>query len=200
MSLEPLTAAARYLDLAARFLIFLPKLLESGSMFLPTHFVETIDIVGGTASVIGLGVSLWVLSVATDARKAAEEARSLARRRNLVEELDDASQKLQQIGIFLHQQQWFGIQLRIDEVAAICRSAMTRWSDHLPEERKNDVITAVQLMRSIATLSADLSGRQPSSAETKKLKTTHSRASELINDALGEARKDEERSGSNNGN
>lgn len=77
---------------------------------------------------------------------------------------------------------------------------MTRWPDHLSEERKNDVLTAVQLMRSIAALSAELSRREPSSAETKKLTTTHSRASELINDALGEAHKGEERDGTNNGN
>jgi hypothetical protein len=164
------------------------------------YFVQKIDIIGGVASVFGLIITVRVLFVARGARKAAEDARTLARRRNLVEELDDASAKLQQIGIFLHQQQWFGIQLRIDEVAAICRSAMTRWPDHLPEERKNNVLTAVQLMRSIAALSAELSVREPSSAETKKLKTTHSKASEMINDALGEARKEEERDGANNGN
>jgi hypothetical protein len=150
--------------------------------------------------VLGLIITVRVLFVARGARKAAEDARSLARKRNLVEELDDASHKLQQVGIFLHQQQWFGIQLRIDEVAAICRSALTRWPDHLTEARKNDVLTAVQLTRSISALSAELSEREPSSAETKKLKTTHSRASELINDALGEARRGEERNGGNNGN
>lgn len=165
-----------------------------------THFVETIDIVGGAASVIGLAFTVRVLFVARGARKAAEEARTLARRRNLVEELDDASHKLQQIGIFLHQQEWFGIQLRIDEVAAVCRSAMTRWPDHLPEERRNDVLTAVQLLRSVATVASAVVGREPTQAENKKLTTTHSRASELINDALGEAYKGEERDGGNSGN
>ena len=165
-----------------------------------SHLAETLDIVGGAASVIGLAFTVRVLFVARDARKAAEEARSLARRRNLVEELDDASHKLQQIGIFLHQQEWFGIQLRIDEVAALCRSAMTRWPDHLPEERKNDVLTAVQLLRSIAGLTAALVGREPTQTENRKLTTTHSRASELINDALGEAYKGEERNGGNSGN
>ncbi len=169
-------------------------------MMAATHFIETIDIVGGAASVIGLAFTVRVLFVARGARKAAEEARALARKRNLVEELNDASHKLQQIGIFLHQQQWFGIQLRIDEVAAICHSAMTRWPDHLPEVRKNDVLTAVQLMRSIAALSTALSVRQPTVAETKRLTATHSRASELINDALGEAYKGEERDGGQNGN
>jgi hypothetical protein len=165
-----------------------------------TQFVQAIDVVGGIASVLGFGLTIWVLIVAAGAKKAAEDARTLARRRNLVEELDEASHKLLEIGIFLHQQQWFGIQLRIDEVAAICRSAMTRWSDHLPEERRNDVLKAVQLIRSISAVSAELARREPSSAENKKLKTIHSRASELINDALGEARRNEERDGRNNGN
>jgi hypothetical protein len=168
-------------------------------MFEVSHFFETVDIVGGAASVIGLAFTVRVLFVARGARKAAEDARTLSRKRNLVEELDDASHKLQQIGIFLHQQQWFGIQLRVDEVAGICRSAMTRWPDHLPEERKNSVLTAVTLMRSIAELSAMLLGREPTPAETKKLTATHSKASELINDALGEAQMGEERDGSNNG-
>lgn len=165
-----------------------------------SRFVETVDIVGGVASVIGLAFTVRVLFVARSARNAAEDARTLARKRNLVEELNDASQKLQQIGIFLHQQQWFGVQLRISEIAAICRSAMTRWPDHLTEERRNDVLTAVSLMRSIAVLAATLLDREPSAVEAKKLAATHSKASELINDALGEAYKGEERNGSNNGN
>lgn len=165
-----------------------------------TRLVETFDIIGGIASIVGLGVSIWVLIVAQGAKEAAEEARAIARTRNLTEELDEASHKLQQVGIFLQQEEWFGIQLRIDEIAAICRTAMTRWSDHLPEERRNDVLSAVQLMRSIARLSADLSGRQPTSIEIKKLRTTHSRASELINDTLGEVRKGEERDGVHYGN
>jgi hypothetical protein len=164
------------------------------------HLVEMVDVVGGAASVIGLVITVWVLFVARSARRAAEEASALARKRNLVEELDDASHKLQQVGIFLHQQEWFGIQLRIDEVAAICRAALTRWPDHLNEARKNDVLTAVQLTRSIASLSAELTGREPSAVETRRLKSTHSRASELINDALGEARRGEERNNIENGN
>ncbi len=166
----------------------------------PSNFAEIVDIGGGLASVIGLIITARVYFVAKDAKQAAQEALVLARSRNLVEELDDASQKLQQIGIFLHQQEWFGTQLRIDEIAAICRSALTRWPDHLSEMRRNDVLSAVQLVRSIASLSAELQGRQPTPAESRRLKTTHSKASELINDALGEARKAEERNGTKNGN
>lgn len=43
-----------------------------------TRFVEGIGIVGGAASVIGLAITVWVLVVAKGARKAAEDARTLA--------------------------------------------------------------------------------------------------------------------------
>jgi|CZKJ01.1.fsa_nt_gi hypothetical protein len=158
-----------------------------------SHLVEVIDIAGGIASVLGLAIGVWVLIVATGAKRAAEEARVLTQRRSLIEDLEIVSHKLQQIGIFFQQQQWFAIQLRIDDVAAICRSAMTRWSDRLEEDTKNNVLTAVRLMRSIAEQATDLERRAPSPAEMKKIGKAHSNASGFINDALGEARRLEER-------
>ena len=88
----------------------------------PSNFAEIVDIGGGLASVIGLIITARVYFVAKDAKQAAQEALVLARSRNLVEELDDASQKLQQIGISLHQQEWFATSFRMNEIAAICRS------------------------------------------------------------------------------
>lgn len=149
--------------------------------------------VGTVASIAGLGVGIWVLIVAKDAKVAAEAARALARRRNLAEELDDVSYKLQQLGHFLQTQQRVGVQIRIDEILAVCKSAMTRWSDHLPEEHMNDIRTATTLIQSIAGQSAEVSEREPSPPERKKLIYTHLRASALINSARGEARKEEER-------
>jgi hypothetical protein len=89
-----------------------------------------LDLIGTLASVAGLLVSLYVLRVATDAKVAAEAARDLARRRNLAEDLDDVSYKLQQLGNFLATQQWVGVQIRIEEILAVCKTAMSRWSDH----------------------------------------------------------------------
>jgi hypothetical protein len=145
-------------------------------------------------------VGIWVLIVAKDAKVAAEAARTLARRRNLAEDLGDVSYKLQQLGHFLQTQQWVGVQIRIDEILAVCRSAMTRWSDHLPEEHMNDIRTAATLIQSIAGQSAEVSEREPTPPERKKLIYTHLRASALINSARGEARKEEERDGSSDGN
>jgi hypothetical protein len=158
-----------------------------------------LDLIGALASIAGLIVSVYVLRVAKGARRAAEEARILGRRRNLVEELDSASNKLQQVGSFLHLEQWVGVQIRIEEILTICRAAMTRWSDHLSEERKNDILKALSMIHSIATLSAQISPRAALPAEKKRFTATHLTASGLINSALGEARRDEERDGSSNG-
>jgi hypothetical protein len=158
-----------------------------------------LDIVGAIASILGLLVSLYVLRIAKAAKKAAEEARALARKRNLVEELGDASQKLQQVGNFLQQQQWVPVQIRTAEVLLICREAMTRWSDHLTEERRGGVLTAMTQVQSIATQLAEIGQRELTPKEKRNLATAHLRAAGHISAALGEARREEERDGSNDG-
>jgi hypothetical protein len=60
-------------------------------------------VIGTLASVIGLGLGVYVIIVARGAREAAQAARVVARRRNLVEELESASQKVQQVGNFIQQ-------------------------------------------------------------------------------------------------
>lgn len=159
-----------------------------------------LDMVGIVASVAGFFLSLYVLHVAKGGKKAAEEARALARKRNLVEELDDASQKLQQIGNFLQQRQWVGVQVRTAEVLIICREAMARWSDHLSEDRRSGVLTAMTQVQTIATQLAEISQREITPRESKALATAHLKASGHISDALGEARRQEERDGSGDGN
>ena len=154
--------------------------------------MPALDIAGAIASVAGFFLSLWVLSVAKDARQAARAAMALAQKRDLAEELDYAPHKLQDLGNFLQLQQWVGVQLRIDEILGICKAAIGRWPDHLPEERKNDVLTAVTLIQSIATQSAEISHRQILPSEKKRLTSTHLKASGLLNGARGEARRGEE--------
>ena len=156
-----------------------------------------LNLIGIASSVAGLLIGIWVLIVATGAKKAAEGARVLARKRNLVEELDDVSYKLQQLGNFIQQQQWVGVQIRTDEILAVCKTATTRWSDHLSEEHMNGILTAISLIQSIATQSAEVSERDLAPAEKKRLTNTHLRASGLINSARGEAHKDKERGGGN---
>lgn len=160
-----------------------------------------IDLVGTLASSIGLAVSVWVLVVARGAKKAAEEARTIARRRNFLQELDAAEHKLQELGVFIQQEEWIAVQIRTTEILAICRSAMSRWSDHLSERRLNGVLTATELIHSIATKSAQVSmAKQLSPTDKRRLVDTHLKASGLLNDALGEVRRHDERDGGNNAN
>jgi hypothetical protein len=166
---------------------------------MPESSKFVLDIVGAIASVAGFFLSLYVLRVAKGARKAAQEAKALARKRNLVEELDDASQKLQQVGNFLQQRQWVGVQIRAAEVLTICREAMTRWSDHLSDDRRSGVGIAVTQVQTIATQVAQIGQRDVTPRENKNLAEAHLSAAGHISAALGEARRKEERDGSNDG-
>jgi hypothetical protein len=81
--------------------------------------------------------------------------------------------------------------MRTDEILATCKLALTRWPDGLSKERKDDVLTAIQLARSIAGKISTQTEFTP--AERKRLSAAHSDLSDLIAAALGEARNIEER-------
>jgi hypothetical protein len=152
-------------------------------------------VIGTLASIAGLGVGIYVVIVARGARAAAESARSMARKRNLVDELEAASQKIQQVGNFIQQEQWAAARMRTEEILTSCQLTLTRWPDHLSETRRNEVMTASTLMRSIALTVADLVNGQATPVQKKKISDAHIRASGHISSALGEARREEERIG-----
>lgn len=126
-----------------------------------------LDFIGTIASVAGVVISVYAFRAAKGAREAARAAARAAeltaRRRNLIEELDDISSKLQQLGHFLGQEQWIGVQIRTEEVLSICSAALNRWSDQLSEERRDEMLQASALVRSIATTSARFSAGCPTS-------------------------------------
>lgn len=158
-------------------------------------------VTGTLASVIGLGVGIYVIIVARGARDAAQAARAGARRRNLVEELEGASQKIQQVGNFIQQEQWVAVRLRTEEIIAACKLTLTRWPDELSEQRRNEVITASTLIHSIAVAAAGIVDGQLTPQQKRKITDAHMRASGHISSALGEARREDERNGdAHNGN
>lgn len=155
-------------------------------------------VTGTVVSIIGTGISVYLIFVTRAARDAARAASAAARKRNLVEELESASQKTQQVGNFIQQDEWAAVRMRTEEIMVACKVALTRWPDHLTEERRNEVLKASTLMRSIATESAN---GAISPEQKRKISDAHIRASGHISSALGEARKAEERDGdANNGN
>jgi hypothetical protein len=152
-------------------------------------------VIGTLASVIGLGVGLYVMVVARGAREAAQAARALARKRNLTEELESASQRIQQVGNFIQQEQWVAVRMRTEEILASCKLTLTRWPDNLSEERRNEVMNASTLLRSIVMTTAEFVDGQTTPQQKKKITDAHIRASGHIHSALGEALMEEERDG-----
>jgi hypothetical protein len=148
-------------------------------------------VVGAIVSVAGLAVGIWVLVVASGAKRASEEARKIARQRNLVEELEQASEKIQQMCLFAKSQQAHIVQLRANEVIVACSSVLTRWPDHLGEDTRNALLTARAKIHSIASLVSQ--SAQPSERQWKEIASDQLKVVELIAGALGEARRTEER-------
>jgi hypothetical protein len=150
--------------------------------------------VGTVASVIGVLLSMYVIRVTKGAREAARAAQrsvqASARKRGLVEELENVHHKADQLGALLQHSQWFAVQMRIQEISAICSQILSRWPDGLSEEKRGHLTMAASLARSIGTrVSAD----EFDGLERGKLVTVQLRLSDHISGALGEARKTEER-------
>lgn len=152
-------------------------------------------VIGTAASVIGLGVSIYLITVARGAREAARAARASARRRHLIDELDGVFQKVQEVGSFIQHGEWMAVRLRAEEVHAACKLVLTRWPDQLSEERRNELMSASTLIVSIAKKAAGSADIQLTPGLKRKLTDTHLRASGHISSALGAARWAAERDG-----
>jgi hypothetical protein len=110
---------------------------------------------GNVASVWGLAIGIYVVVVATGARRAAEEARLRSKILSLTEELDAAAHKIQEVGHFLSVGNWEVVRIRAEEVSNTCEVALGKWADDpLRKKSRNNLILAAKLMRSIAETSA----------------------------------------------
>jgi hypothetical protein len=116
------------------------------------YYIATIDIAGAVASAVGLGFTIYVLRVAKDARRVAEEAREAAlsgtRRRSLIEDLEDVRRMIQQVGTLIQKEEWMAVHMQTAEIVGTCKSAMARWGDGLTIETRDGVITAGNLLQS----------------------------------------------------
>ncbi len=168
------------------------------------YYLPAIDIAGAVASVVGLGFTLYVLSVAKDAKRAAEEAResilSITRKRSLIEDLEDVRRLVQQVGLLIQHEEWMAVHMQTEEIVGSCKSAMARWGDGLTVETRDGVMTAGTLLQSIAAKASEYGDRELTVPEKNKLTSTHLRASGLVRTALGEARRLEERTGDKDAN
>jgi len=140
------------------------------------------------ASVAGLLLGLYVLKVAKGARKAAREARVIAGKRNLAEELQQAQKSIEQIGDYINKREWMAVRIRAQEIMTSCRESLTRWPEGLSIDERNNVLSVTSLVNSIANEAADPDVNDFRSAKLKRLSATQLRAAELLSSALGEAR------------
>jgi hypothetical protein len=159
--------------------------------------ISTWTAVGTIASVLGLGLSAWLIVIARGARAAARDAEQTVqiytRKRGLVEELEVANHRADQLGALLQHEQWFAAQMRIQEIQSICSEILSRWADGLPEAKRSDLLRAAELARSVAKRLPAAGGSPPTESERGKLIDVQLRVNSHISSALGEARKLEER-------
>ena len=149
---------------------------------------------GTIASVIGLAISIALIFITRGAKRAAEDAeravQTYGRKRGLVEELESVHHKADQLGALIQHEQWFAVQMRIQEIHGTCIEALNRWPDGLTEEKRDDLLAASELARSI---SSRISAQDFNNSERGKLTTTQLKLSGRIVSALAEARMTEER-------
>ena len=148
---------------------------------------------GNLASVLGLSISVCVLLVAQKAREAAEQARSLARLKSLVEELESAANSVQLIGVLLKDRKWDVVHFLADEALSVCQASLTRWGDQLMES-KSGLYNACTELRSISDSCVASVARTLSDEDWLGTIRAQREARVLISSALGHVRKAEERS------
>lgn len=105
---------------------------------------------GNIASVWGLGVSIYLISIARGARKAAQDARSGEKARTALQDLRQAAEKITHVGVYAGSQKWDAVQLRAEEVMVCCHSTVARWKDDPAfKDSSNDLLMVATQMRSI---------------------------------------------------
>jgi hypothetical protein len=148
---------------------------------------------GSLAGVWGLILGFYVLAVATGARRAAEDASLRSRRQSLTEELEEAQSKTQQIGHFLASGNLDVVRIRAEEVLASCQSVLGRWgSEPAWEKSKNKLLSATDIVRTIAQKAATTTG-QLSAKERTQVALAQVQASETLSAVLAESRGLQER-------
>lgn len=148
---------------------------------------------GDVASVAGLVISIWVLIVARGAKQAAEDARSAARLKSLVEVLEEARNRIQRIGDLSGQKQWGEVGRLAQEASDRCWQASARWGDQVTRGAKTNLMEAAQIVASLAGVSAELSMSQLDEEKLRRALDSYREASKLISIVLGEAQRFEER-------
>jgi len=136
---------------------------------------------GNIASVAGLVVSAFTLWFAKKARIAAEDAKAAARRQSLIDELQDAQKKAEDLGAYLHQQKWEIVHLRSQEVITSCSQILLRWgAESLSTASHKNLLRAGQQSGSIAQIAIRALRTPPSNREFEDMCLAQQKALKLL--------------------
>ena len=107
--------------------------------------------IAGIASVIGLGVSIWTLIVATGAKKAAGQAREAVRKGDAAEDLKNLSTIAKEFLSHIEADQSQTAVLRARDLMSATSLASRRWGRFLSVEARNNLEEAYgQMERHLA--------------------------------------------------
>lgn len=136
---------------------------------------------GNVASVVGLGVSIATLVVATKAKAAADAAKAAARRQSLIDELQNAQKKAEDLGTYLHQQKWEIVHLRSQEVITSCSQILLRWGqESLSNSSHQQLLLAQQQSGAIARVAIRALRTPPSDLEFRAMCVAQQKALTLL--------------------
>jgi hypothetical protein len=145
--------------------------------------LDTINIIGTTASFIGLLISIWLIRVATGARKAAQEARDYVYKRNLIEDFKEIENIITQLEHELHNGSKTFLQYLTIQSLKKIRYFRSRWSYEISGRANVAMIT-----QELDNLSRQLSTCQNTALtqiEIKDIEIVVSKINQYLYEELG---------------
>lgn len=95
-------------------------------------------------------MSIYLISIARGARKAAQDARSGEKARTALQDLRQAAERNTQLGMYARHGKWDAVQLRAEEVMNCCHSTVARWKEDAAfKESSNHLLMVGTQMHSI---------------------------------------------------
>jgi hypothetical protein len=132
-----------------------------------------LDLIAGIASIVGLGISIWTLVVATGAQRAAREAREAVRKGTAAEEFKNLSRIADEFLGYIEADQVHAALMRARDLMSAMSLASHRYGRFLSADGRNRFEEAYG---QIGIISRSLSANGPPSTppqKTKLLKICH---------------------------
>jgi hypothetical protein len=131
------------------------------------------NLITGLASIIGLGVSIWTLVVATGARKAASEARTAVFQGNAAEEFKNLSRIADEFLSHVESDQVAEAVVRARDLMSATSLASKRWSRFLTMEERTSLEEAYGQISVISRTLSTTDGELTPQKKAKLLKFCH---------------------------